>query len=656
MHNQMVNGPSTQSATEVILYYRLTASHLPAVQQTIGSGMDVACLTADAAVMESAAEAVRFLGLSALPNFWEVIEAEAIIGLVETVFNALTSRSTILSWLHKLYGSPDIDHYFRRQLLYEMGNLLSAASLAGRPPIGNYDSIVLAPDWPGSSLWPLFLDLWQQADTRRQLAVHLPQPICVALDRLSVAGEPRRGITGMVKRYARPLYHVARTWYLALRQLCPRTRWLPPARLLLRTYATDWGVNLGGQDRLRNVDFVVDGNEVPVEDVAIWVEPGTSEERRQALRQRGYRLLSADDVTFNPATFVRRVLPLLLSYTALLPRLVRENRWWYGHVAALIHNYLIWQEVCRQMKPAAFLAYNDLSSAGVARNIVLRQHGCCSVFYQHSCNTAIGGDGDWAVHLVYPYLVFDAIATWGRAHSDLFRRHPGAVGDYWEVGCLWSEHARLVGEDGILNQQYRQRLASHLSTPLDQYRRRVAVFDTSVSSMLSAHDLASLYAGVLRLAQRLPDVLFVCKPKNPIEDLFAAAGEFGDQVRRSIGESSNVVLLPNYFETAAVVGLTDLTISACFTSTTVEAIGCGQRAIYYDPTNRVPHAFWRRIPGLVCVADEELYERVRYLLWECDDATYMDYLRTHCMGIEGYFDGRAITRLRRRLLEVMNGR
>jgi polysaccharide biosynthesis PFTS motif protein len=189
---------------------------------------------------------------------------------------------------------------------------------------------------------------------------------------------------------------------------------------------------------------------------------------------------------------------------------------------------------------------------------------------------------------------------------------------------------------------------------LDRFGRRVGVLDTSTSSALSPADIASFYAGVLRLAAREPEVVFLLKPKNPPETVLG--GEAGERVLRAIDTAPNVVLLPNRFETAAIVGLTDATISACFTSTVVEGIGCGRPAVYYDPTDRFPDVFWRRIPDMVCVTDEELFERIHYLLWECDPETYLAYLRRHCSALEGFFDGLAITRLRRHLARAALGR
>ncbi|MDA2933997.1 polysaccharide biosynthesis PFTS motif protein [Acidobacteria bacterium AH-259-D05] len=657
----MVSSPSAQSNTRLLLYYHLTASELPGLQLTKGARIDVACLTADVAVRRDAAGAVDFLGTSAVPEFSEVVDPEAVLHVVEIVFKFLVRHSVLLGWIRRQYDSSDIDYYFRRALLTELGALFSVASLAGTPLLAGYTSVLLTPDWPGSRLWLLFLKLRHQAELGPELADHLPQPICTALDRLSVACEPRQG---RARRHAWALYNVAGMWYWALRRLRPQAPRLPASRLLIRTYATDFSFNLDEQERLRNVDFVVDGDELHMEDVVIWVEPGTSVERRQALKQRGYRLLSTNDVAFGPVAFIRRMLPLLLSYTALLPRLAREDRWWYPHVAILVHNYLIWQEVCHQLKPVAFLAYNDLSAIGVARNIVLRQHGCRSTFYQHSCNTDfVAGEG-WTLNEAYSYLVFDVIATWGADHSDLFRRHPSVIGDCWEVGCLWSEHARNARENPEIRKYYVNRIETRAQVKLSDFQRIIGVFDTSLNSLLSHNEIHRFVAGNVELARKMPDTVFLYKPKNPFAEatpgwpipLIEAFGPKGKELWKKICSTPNFVVLPNLFETASVVGLADLVISACFTSTTVEAIGCGNRAIYYDPTDRAPHAFWHRIPGMVCIADEELYDRVRYLLWDCDDEMYMNYLSTHCVGIEGHFDGQAITRLRRRLLDVVNDR
>lgn len=635
------------------------------LKRAFNAGTHIACLKADRSVVEAMSGTVHVLDRADLLDFSSVlgvIRFESVHGLIEAILATL-SQSRPYGWVRQLYGSADIDFYYRRSLLYELAPLIGLANLLSKPPLNRYESINLHSDWPVNALFPVFLSLWQDHGQRKRLEVHLPGPLSCALDRLRLTDQ--RCISSKVKDHFRTFYYFAATWYLVLRQVRPFVKPLPQARLLLRTYPSDWGVDLGGKDgssdrvgerkRMQNVDFMIDCKEIKNEDVAVWVEQGVSADRQQALRRRGYRLVRAEDVTFGIVFFAKQALPLLLSYSRLLPSLSAEG-WWKLHLTVLTYYYLLWEEACRRIKPAVFLSYNDISARSVARNLVLHRSRCLTVCYQFSCNQAIGEDGSYALNQVYPYQVVGAFATWAPVYTKQFQSHPGAIHAFGEVGCIFSELVRLVTEDPVLVRYYTNQLNTDLARPVDHYKRRVAVFDTSISTMLSAHDLMSFYGGIVRVAQRMPEALFLCKPKNAIEGLFDAAGEDGKSIQSLIAKTPNVVFVPLYFDEAALVSLTDLTIAACFTSLAVQTLGAGKRAVFFDPTNRLPHAFWRRIPGLVCVTDEEFYERLYYLLYDCDDATYLTYLRRYCMHIEGHFDGRGIARLRQRLLEMMSSR
>jgi polysaccharide biosynthesis PFTS motif protein len=270
----------------------------------------------------------------------------------------------------------------------------------------------------------------------------------------------------------------------------------------------------------------------------------------------------------------------------------------------------------------------------------------------HACNHSIDDTGEWRTSPAISFLVSDYFVTWGKRHSAHLAQGPGSPGEVWEVGCLWSEHAKRTREDPRLREIFERQLRRHWRGDLERVSRVVGFFDTSISAMLTAHDLRAFYQALLRLARALPDVLFVAKPKYPLEETLGASGAAGLQLLAELRETPNVALLSNLFDTGAAVGLSDLCISACFTSTGAESLGCGTRSLYYDPTKRFPHAFWTRIPGLV-VGDTELLERVRHLLWECNDEQYLAYLREHFTDIDGYFDGRAITRLRERLVGLI---
>ncbi|HVH51829.1 MAG TPA: hypothetical protein VM690_06760, partial [Gaiellaceae bacterium] len=193
-----------------------------------------------------------------------------------------------------------------------------------------------------------------------------------------------------------------------------------------------------------------------------------------------------------------------------------------------------------------------------------------------------------------------------------------------------------------INAKYRAELA----VPLDDYEHVVGVFDTSTASFFGYDDMAAFYAGVAELASAFPRVLFLCKPKRPIEEVFAN-GAGGREVEASFAAAANVAVVPEHFETAAVVAFSDLSINACYTSPAVETIGAGRPAIYYDPTDLYPDSFFRRIPDFVATSGEELATLVESQLTGDPRLTRFD-------ALEGHFDGLAISRLRERLRLVLD--
>ena len=162
---------------------------------------------------------------------------------------------------------------------------------------------------------------------------------------------------------------------------------------------------------------------------------------------------------------------------------------------------------------------------------------------------------------------------------------------------------------------------------------------------------------ITALACDLPEVCFVYKPKYPFKkeidsrdtSIVELLGREGPKLVDRIVECPNFILTPNHYETGVVVGLSDVVISACFTSTTVEAIGCGSKGIYYNPTNIYPNAFWNEIPGIVCRDKESLKRRLYELLYKTSEQEYRLYVQKYMGDIDGFFDGGAITRLRRNL-------
>lgn len=621
----------------LLLVHHLGRERAAAARSALAAGREVACLTADDAVLAEVGR-VRVLPVGALAAFEEAAQIPGVFELAEHAVEELLHDRPGLARALSRYGEPPaIDRYLCRWCLRDASALLGLAELVASLDLAGYDCVEADAGWPEAA------NLAFLAGVAERRGLDLAPPLASALSRLRLP----EAATGPAARGLREGVALWRDW---LGRLRPRGSALPRRPLLVRTYPTDWGVDIGGSRRLRNVDFLVDGETIRRDDVGIWVEDGVSEERRRALAERGYALLDRSMVTVGPAAFAARVAPRLLRATALLARPRVVEGWWREPVRRLVAESVLWAEIVPRAGAKAMLLYNDVHPAGMARTLAFRRAGCLAVQYEHACSWAFDEHG-WVPDFVNGFLVVDALASWGPLHTEAYRAHRGLIGEVWEDGCLWSEHARLVREDPKLGVGYRAELEQTHGLSFADYDRVVGVFDTSSAPLLLGwDDLAAFYAGVAALAQRLPRVLFLVKPKGPVETIFANSA-YGEDVAAALLEAPNLAVLVENFETAAVIAFSDLTVNACYTSPAVETIGAGRPAVYFDPTGRFPDAFFRRIPRFVATSEDELASLVESQL-AVTGRKLVDDLRGRYAALEGHMDGRAISRLRGRLREV----
>lgn len=626
------------------LFHRLGARELASARRAAAAGADLFCITIDSAVASQLGVAVRELGPEAIPDFSDAVVAPGAFDLAEKAAESLLARhGSLVRPLVSRHGSAELRCYVARWLYRSVGDLYALARLACSAELEEHERIVVDRHWPGGQ------DLAFLAELARREGVELPAATAAGLDRLSfTATEP-----SAFRRVAVALHGVLALWREWLPRARPSSSPLSARPLLLRHYGEDWGLDRGGQSRLRNFDFVVDGDTIRPADVAILAEETVPAECDGALRARGYEVVRVHELAFGPSAFARRILPRLVVDSLLVLRASLAERAWHEPMRMLVSQSLLWSEAGRTLRPRVFLAYNDLHPAGAARTLGLKRAGCRAVQYEYSSSWLFDEHG-WTPDFVYAFVIADAVATWGPMHSRNLLDHRGVIGECWEVGCLWSEHARLVRDDPDLRSRYEGLLEQAVGAPLGDFRAAVGVFDSSVDPhLLDADEIVAFYADVLAAAAQLPGVLFLCKPKRPIEPLLSAARN-GDAVRAALRDAGNVAVLDDLFETGAVIGLTSLAINACFTSTAVEAIGMGHAALYHDATDRFRRAFFRLTPGLVTTGVEELAACIGELL-ELPESAVPEDLRARLSELEGHFDGRAITRLRERLATVMRG-
>lgn len=583
------------------------------------------------------------LGASALPGFEDGAAVDISFDLVEAAVEELLGRRPALGRrLVRLSGSTEVDRYLCRWMLREVGGFLALLLLVASPRLVCYEHVELERTWPNG------LDFAFLAEVARGLPLDPSQR--AALDKLDFGIARAPMLRTRAATAAHAALELAAVWGGWLRRLRLRPRRLPDRPLMIRSYGQDWGMDRAGRRRLRNLDFVVDGDVISAAEVTVWAADDVSVERDAEMLRRGYAVLRRSDVFVTPGGLLR-ALPSLLSAATLFIRLAGAERWWQRPLRTLCEESLLWREVGRQAKPRLFLALNDLDPAGIARTLALRREGCFSVEYEFSSHWRTT-DRQWVPDYVYAFVVVDAMVVWGPLHTEHFLNHRGAIRECWDVGCLWSEHARLVRQEAAIGRFYREAIERSNGFRLGDFEGIVGVFDTSTASFFTADDVAAFYAGVAAVSRRFPRILFLCKPKRPIEQWCRAAVD-GAAVERELAEAPNVVVLDNYFETAAVVGVSDLSVSACFTSPAVETLGVGTPALYFDATDRFPQSFLRRIPDFVVTSEDDLTAQIEEQLARSDDERAVD-LRNRFMGLEGHFDGRAITRLRSRIRAVLD--
>lgn len=631
------------------LFYHLGRRQARAARRALAIGADVACLTVDPELAETFAGRVRVLTPALMPQFEDVVSDEVPFDLVERFVDELLRRRPGLARRLEAYAGREQGYrYLCRWGLRTVGNLLALADLVSSEPLAAYECVEIDRCWPDSptfaAIAPLALADSSLVAVRRR----------VALERIVFAAAAAGTVDERAKAALRAAQEVARLWADWLRRLRLRNAPRMERPLVIRHYGEDWGLNRGGQERLRDFDFIVDGERIRPDDVAILSEESVPAEHDRELIARGYAVLRRSTLTVGPAPFVTGVFPRLVEATRMLTQVAAAEGWWRLPVVSLLAESLVWEELGRRTRPRVFVAYNDLHPSGAARMMALRHHGCTTVAYQHSSSWR-GHEEGWILSYPDAFSVVDVMVTWGPLHSECIRNHRASIGECWEVGCLWSEHARIVREDAAeIGARYRRLLADEYRLDLGAYEAVVGVFDTSTAPPISyPSDIVAFYAGIADIAARLPRVLFLCKPKRPVEDLFASVPGALDVERRARA-LPNVVFLDELFETAAVIGFSAVTISAFQTSTGIETIGSGTPALHYDPTDRFPRTFLRRVPGFVATSPGELESLVRPLLTLDGRQEWAATLHERFGGLEGHFDGRAITRLRERLRAAMD--
>jgi polysaccharide biosynthesis PFTS motif protein len=547
-----------------------------------------------------------------------------------------------LSAIRTLINSPDLDLAYQKILaleLYQLYRTASILSLLARDERGARLTFI-----PGRGFRPpISTGILESVLNAKGASIHL--------SRLEVIGRILRGLdtlkwAGILAGY--PLWILLRNGITG-----PAPNTVHEFQVGIRTYSTDWGF----RNKYRTVDFLLDGSRLNAANCVFCIDDTLPGYYRDQFRARNYttidmkQILRHADPGFLRHTVGGKIIPVwadLLLHALTQPPVILMK------TLEFLDTYLRWEYFYRKYRIRHFVVYNDYLPAETVRNIVLREHGTESWFYEHSSNysfVTFPPDSGYLPHLTEAYLNYDHMVTWGEFLIRFNETMPNRNRRYENLGCLWSEHIMSVQRTGLPN-RFLHDISARFPALQAGTMKLVGIFDTTadVSTPLQFEDIARFYEDALRLLEDLPGILLVFKNKWRLDTLLEHEPRVAPIFAR-IKENPRCFLIADQdYDSSDVIAACDLVLSACFTAPTVEALGARRKAMFHDATNKFPDGYYSKFPHLVSRDYENLKECVDFWLNKTTPAEFDQYLERYIRNeVEAGLDGLAITRFRRLL-------
>jgi len=421
----------------------------------------------------------------------------------------------------------------------------------------------------------------------------------------------------------------------------------------IRIYNDDFGFRF----KYRSSDFLLDGNNLNTSNVIFCVENRLSEDYMQKLKDKRYQFVEVLDVLkevdwmFINRVFIRTFIPYwagAIVFSFFAPQFAIRT------TLSIMYKYLLWTRFLQVYEIKNYVVYNDYDAAHIVRNIIFLQKGIKTFYYAHSCHTldlfTPPNCNDFR-DIGCSFMFYDNFISWGEKMTRFRLLHPNFIGEYKNIGCLWSEHIRDVIKGNSLLKLKTSVTAQMKRSP----DRIVSVFDTTFwgyGTLLDINDMEGFFRGILRLLDDYPNLGIILKRKWILDEMLSAIPYAASMYEQIEMHPQCYCVKVDQRDPAEIIAISDLVISACFTSTSVEALGARKKAIYFDATNKFKGVFYDKFPNLVAHGYSELNRIVRYWLYEAKAADFNNYVDTYVKGeLDTYADGKAITRFRQLLCE-----
>ncbi|MFC1462405.1 hypothetical protein ACFLQU_02255 [Verrucomicrobiota bacterium] len=415
---------------------------------------------------------------------------------------------------------------------------------------------------------------------------------------------------------------------------------------------------------LRAFDFLLDHERIRKDNtVFLLSDPSAPKGWEKQKRAEGYNVVRASR---SLADVCRCALDGAQGEYVGLWRLIRV---WFGRgcMADVLLNALVsgmvvrmhWSGLLKGQGIRKLVYTNSDGWSQIGANILIRQSGGTTWDYA----SFVGGSllhsrpdapGDMR-HVFWAFKNCDNMLAVNDASIDYYKSHRQVVRKYHAIGSIYSEMVRLAAARADRKMYVRE----HFGIDVDNGVKVVCYFDTTFvdddEAFTSYDEGITSYRDILRLLEDDERMVIVVKSSKN-DDYYAAqrdswsSGEKGNRLLALFGDIKKhprALWAGAAGDSPVIMAVSDLVITHCMSSPTLEALGSGKRAIWYESGRRHAGVEYDSIPGLVMHGYDQLRERVGALLDRIGDEEYSEYLENHVKGrIQSHLDGRALTRFR----------
>jgi len=415
----------------------------------------------------------------------------------------------------------------------------------------------------------------------------------------------------------------------------------------IRIYITDFGFRFP----YRSIDFLLDDRKITKDNTLFCVETEIAEEYRRQLKEKSYQAVDLPMILQSVSAhfFGTVLLKDFLSFWLVLWKDI-----FFAPVFVMkttlknLRTYFFWKRFTEEYSLKHLVVYNDFGEQHVIRNIVLSRNNTQSWYYLHSRNSddvfAPENKRDQYVYVSFSYLYYDNFVRWSRNIENYYKPH--CIQKFLDLGCLWSEHIRLISQRPDFH-KIREGYSKRVNARTNKI---IAVFDTSFGYgdgyVLQPQDMILFTEDILRLLEDFPDTLVIFKEKNIRSEVEAECPQILPIYEKLAGHQ-RCYFSGWHADASEINAVSDLSITACFSSTTVEALGARKKAIYYDPNGFLKGTYYDKFPNLVAHSYAELKALVQHYLYEVSEKEFNRWIDTVIIDeVDAFADGQAITRLR----------